>query len=126
MNGLLSLLLTTQAVIAAPAMPIDFSDALQRADANEAALAPAMKATLVQSQDTALHAAMASCVDLAPGKLPAFTIVLKLDAAGHSSNSWRNNDVPMVRCVERALAMQRYPTNQQADFFTSFVVTFKP
>lgn len=119
---LLSLLLATQAVAAPP----DFSAALNRADANEAGLDRSVKAALVQSQDAALHAALANCVNLAPGKLPAFSIVLQLDPAGQPLHSWRNNDLPMVRCVERELAKATYPTNRQPDFFMSFVVTFEP
>lgn len=125
MIAMVALLLAAQAVTT-PALPLEFSDALKRADINEAALDPSIKATLVGNQDTTLHAAMASCVDLAPGKLPDFTIVLQLDSAGRSLNSWRNNNVPMVRCVERELAKATYPTNQRPDFFMSFVVTFEP
>lgn len=119
-------LLVAAHVLASPAPPLEFESALGRADTNEATLDPVIKATLVRSQDTALHAAMASCVDLAPGKLPDFTIVLELDPAGHSVNSWRNNNVPMVRCVERELSGRTYPTNQRPHFFMSFVVTFAP
>jgi hypothetical protein len=125
MIAMVALLLVAQTV-ATPATPIEFSDAIRRADTNEAALDPTLKATLVRAQDIALKASMASCVDLAPGKLPNFTVVLELDSAGHSLNSWRNNNVPMVRCVERELAKGTYPTNQRPDFFMSFVVTFEP
>lgn len=121
---MVALVLATQAV-AAPSLPLEFSDALKRADTNEAALDPTIRATLVRSQDTTLKAAMANCVDLAPGKLPDFTIALQLDPAGHSLNSWRNSNVPMVRCVERELTKAVYPTNQHPDFFMSFVVTFE-
>ena len=124
MIAIVALLLATQTVPAA-GTPLEFSDALKRADKNEAALAQPVKATLVRSQDAALHAAMASCVNLAPGKLPDFTIVLQLDPAGRSLNSWRNNNVPMVRCVERELAKGTYPTDQRPDFYMSFVVTFE-
>ena len=123
MIATVALLLAMQTVAAAA--PLEFSDALKRADTNEAALDPTIKAALIRSQDTSLHAAMAGCVDLAPGKLPEFTIVLQLDPAGRSLNSWRNNNVPMVRCVERELAKATYPTNHTADFFMSFVVTFE-
>jgi hypothetical protein len=122
---LVALLLAAQTA-AIPANPLEFRDALKRADMNESALDPGIKATLVHVQDAALHASMARCVNLAPGKLPTFTIVLQLDAAGRSLNSWRNNDVPMVRCVERELAKADYPTNHGPDFFMSFVVTFEP
>lgn len=125
MIAMIALLLAAQTVTT-PATPLEFSDALKRADRNEAALDPAIKATLVRAQDTALKASMASCVDLAPGKLPHFTVVLELDSAGRPLNSWRNNDVPMVRCVERELAKAIYPTTTDPDFFMSFVVTFKP
>ena len=123
MISMVALLLAAQAV--ALSAPLEFSDALKRADTNEAALDPTIKAALVRSQDTSLHAAMASCVDLAPGKLPNFTVVLQLDSSGRSLNSWRNNNVPMVRCVERELVKATYPTNHAADFFMSFVVTFE-
>ena len=127
MISMVALLLAAQMVTAPtkPTTPVEFSDALKHADSNEAALDPAIKAMLVRDQDSALHAAMASCVDLAPGKLPDFTIVLVLDSSGRSMNSWRNNNVPMVRCVERELAKAAYPTDQRADFFMSFVVTFE-
>ena len=122
---MVALLLAAQTV-ATPATSLEFSDALKRADTNEAALDPKIKATLVQTQDTALKTSMASCVDLAPGKLPNFTVVLELDSAGRSLNSWRNNNVPMVRCVERELAKATYPTSKRSNFFMSFVVTFEP
>ena len=125
MIEMVALLLVAQTV-ATSTKPIEFSDALKRADTNEAVLEPTVKATLVRSQDAALKASMASCVDLAPGKLPNFTIVLELDSVGHSLNSWRNNNVPMVRCVERELVKSAYPTNRQSNFFMSFVVTFEP
>ena len=125
MIAMVALMVAAQTV-ASPATPLEFSDALRRADANEAALDPNIKATLVKSQDAQLRSAMASCVDLAPGKLPNFTVVLQLDSAGQSLNSWRNDNVPMVRCVERELAKATYPTNHTADFFMSFVVTFEP
>ena len=125
MTPLVALFLAMQTV-STPSIPLEFSDALKRADANEGALDPTIKATLVHAQDAALHTAMASCVDLAPGKLPSFTIVLQLDPVGRHLNSWRNNNVPMVRCVERELAKAAYPTNQRPDFFMSFVVTFEP
>ncbi len=124
MIAVLSLLFAAQA-LTAPAAPLEFNDALKRADTNEAALDPIIKAALVRNQDTLLRAAMAGCVDLAPGKLPDFTIVLELDSAGHSLNSWRNNNVPMVRCVERELSKGAYPTDQRPHFFMSFVVTFE-
>ncbi|MGV8923158.1 MAG: hypothetical protein ACOH1L_07400 [Thermomonas sp.] len=125
MIAMVALLLAAQTVIT-PATPFEFSDALDRADTHEAALDPTIKATLVRAQNTALKASMASCVNLAPGKLPHFTVVLELDSSGHSLNSWRNNNVPMVRCVERELAKATYPTNRDPDFFMSFVVTFEP
>lgn len=125
MIAIVALLLATQTV-QPQIMPLEFSDALKRADTNEAALDPTIKATLVRAQDATLKASMASCVDLAPGKLPNFTVVLELDSSGRSLNSWRNNNVPMVRCVERELAKAAYPTNQRRDFFMSFVVTFEP
>ena len=125
MIAMVALLLAAQTV-AKPATALEFTDALKRADTNEAALDPTVKATLVRAQDAALKASMVSCVDLAPGKLPNFTVVLELDSAVHSLNSWRNNNVPMVRCVERELAKGSYPTNQSPDFFMSFVVTFEP
>ncbi|RYZ21560.1 MAG: hypothetical protein EOO16_12440 [Chitinophagaceae bacterium] len=115
-------LLLSQALAA----PIEFSDALKLADANEAALEPLVKTILVQSQDTALKAALANCVDLAPARLPAFTIVLKLDSTGHAAQSWRNNEIPMVRCVEKDLSKGAYKTNGSDEFFVSFVVSFTP
>ena len=125
MIALVALLLAAQTVTTPPA-PLEFNDALKRADTNEAALDPDILATLVRTQNAVLKASMASCVDLAPGKLPNFTIVLQLDSAGQSLTSWRNNDVPMVRCVERELAKSSYPTNKRPEFFMSFVVTFEP
>ncbi|QIL21090.1 hypothetical protein [Thermomonas sp. HDW16] len=122
MKILVQTLLLSQALVA----PLEFSDALKLADKNEAGLEAGVKSTLVQSQDTALHAAMANCVALAPGKLPAFTIVLKLDASGHALQSWRNNDLPVVRCAERELRNGSYKTNGQDEFYTSFVVSFTP
>ena len=122
MRILVQMLFLSQALAA----PLEFGDALKLADKNEAALEASVKKALVQSQDTALHAAMANCVALAPGKLPAFTIVLKLDASGHALQSWRNNDLPIVRCAERELRNGAYKTNGQGDFFTSFVVSFTP
>lgn len=118
---LLAMLLSAQSAVP----PLDFNGALKRADTNEAGLDPSSKATLVQSQDTALHEALARCVNLAPGRLPAFSIVLQLDAAGRSLQSWRDSDVPMVRCVEAELVKVTYPIHHTPDFFTSFVVTFE-
>ena len=122
MKILVQSLLLLQALTA----PLEFSDALKLADKNEAALEAGVKKVLIQSQDAALHAAMANCVALAPGKLPAFTIVLKLDASGHSLQSWRNNDLPIVRCAEKELRNGAYKTNGKGDFYTSFVVSFTP
>ena len=119
---LLPSLLLSQAL----AVPVGFDDALRLADRNEAALAAEAKAALVQSQDVALRAAVASCAALAPGKLPAFTIVLELDGGGRAIQSWRNNDLPMVRCVEKELRQRAYRSNGQGGFFTSFVVSFTP
>lgn len=122
MKMLIQSLLLSQAL----ATPIEFGDALKLADQNEAAMEAGARTLLVQGQDFALHAAMASCVALAPGKLPAFTVVLALDAAGRATRSWRNNDLPMVRCVERELRNGAYKTNGKDDFFISFVVSFTP
>ena len=122
MKILIQALLASQALVS----PVEFSDALKLADKNEAGLEARAKSALVRSQDAELHKAMANCVDLAPGRLPAFTVVLKLDGSGQAVQSWRNNDLPVVRCAERELRNGTYKTNGQANFFTSFVVSFTP
>ncbi len=106
------------------AAPIGFDQALRLADRDEAALEAGAKAVLVQSQDAALQAAAASCVALAPGQLPAFTIVLALDSSGRATRSWRNSDVPMVLCVERELRNGSYGSSGRDESFVSFVVSF--
>jgi len=122
----MKLLILSMLAAQALAAPLDFADALKLADANEAALDADAKAALMQSQDAALRTATAGCVSLAPGRLPAFTIVMELDADGRALNSWRDSDLPMVRCVERELRNGAYRTTGKGGFFMSFVVSFTP
>jgi hypothetical protein len=105
------------------AAPIDFRQAKARADANEASLAPALHAQLLEAQGRALKTAVATCRQPNPD-LYRFTVVLSLNADGSVASSWLQGRTSLARCVRGQLAGSGLPGHWPTPFYTSFEVSF--
>ncbi len=116
---IIAMLFAAQVAVA----PLNYSQAKARADASEAAMAPALYATLLARQDKALHEAVGACKEAHPDYY-RFTVVLSLRADGSVAGSWLQGRTTLARCVHAQLATQGLPGHWPRPFYTSFEVSF--
>lgn len=104
---------------------LDYTQAKQRADADEAALAPEQAASLRVAQAIALDAGIGACATPAADTSP-FVVVAELDATGKVVRTWREGATPLAICVQKQIAGRTLSAPGRAPFFTSFELSFTP
>jgi hypothetical protein len=120
---MLTTLVLLAAAVTAP-VEIDYTAAKARADAQEAALSPAMQRALRDAQRKRVDRALSVCES--DGRPTPFNIVLELDAAGRTVNKWRDADTVLAKCFEAQVSAQPFFVPEQAPFYTFFEFTFTP
>jgi hypothetical protein len=120
---MLTTLILLTAAVTAP-VEIDYTAARARADAQEAALSPAMQRALRDAQQKRVDRALDICES--DGRPKPFNIVLELDANGRTVRQWRDSDTVLAKCFEAQVSAQPFFVPEQAPFFTYFEFTFTP
>ena len=113
------------AVAAHAQSPTDYTQAKQRADADEASLPAATSQTLLDAQSRVLGEAIAECATPNADTAP-FVIVAELDAAGAVSRTWREGGTPLAICVQKQINRKTLAAPPRAPFYTSFELSFTP
>jgi len=111
------------ASIAHAQSPADYTDAKQRADADEASLPAADAGAMRDAQGVALDAAIAGCATPTADTSP-FVVVAELDATGKVVRTWREGSTPLAICVQKRIAGSTLSAPPRAPFFTSFELSF--
>ena len=121
---LLLALLAPLADAAEPA-PLDFAQAKALADRDEAALAAEAAMRIRQAQSAALDEGVAACAMPSASTEP-FIVVVRLDAQGAVTASWRKGDTPLAICVEKFLRKRTLPAPDGAPLYLSYELSFVP
>lgn len=111
------------ASIAHAQSPAEYTDAKQRADADEASLPAADAGAMRDAQGVALDAAIAGCATPTADTSP-FVVVAELDATGKVVRTWREGSTPLAICVQKRIAGSTLSAPPRAPFFTSFELSF--
>lgn len=121
------LLLTLLAPLAEAAEPatLDFAQAKALADRDEAALAAEAVERIHQAQSAALDEGVAACAMPSASTEP-FIVVVRLDAQGAVTGSWRKGDTPLAICMEKFLRKRRLPALAGAPLYLSYELSFVP
>jgi len=113
------------AVVTLAQSPTDYTQAKQRADADEASLPAATSQTLRGAQSRVLDEAIAECATPNADTAP-FVIVAELDAAGAVRRTWREGSTPLAICVQKQINRKTLAAPPRAPFYTSFELSFTP
>ena len=117
---------TMVAAVAAHAQaPTDYTQAKQRADADEASLPAATSQALRETQARVLQDAAAECATPNADTSP-FVIVAELDTAGAVRRTWREGGTPLAICVQKQVNGKSLAPPPRAPFYTSFELSFTP
>jgi hypothetical protein len=121
----LGLLVTPQAAPAVPAPVVEYIDAKRLADADEATLVGPAHAAMRAAQARLLDAGVVACsLGIPQRDFTAFTIVMRLDAAGQVRDTWRQGSSPLAICVQRYLRGKTVFTPPRDRFHMSLEVSF--
>lgn len=121
--------LGTLAVSVTPAFAAvhSYADAKTLADHDEAAATRVQTGDLRASQNAAIDRIIPQCVQTAgPGGMPAFVVVVELDASGKVLMTWRDGDSDFAACFERKLGMLSLFVPPHAPFYASFEMSMSP
>jgi len=109
------------------AQEMDFTAAKFAADADEASLDAATRASAHEQQRTFLDARVAACANIrTTAQLEDFVVVAELDATGHVAKTWRRGDSPLALCIERDARGKLMFVPPHAPFHASLEVGFTP
>ena len=117
----LVLALLTGAVHAAPAL--EYAEAKDLADRDEAGLSAPQRAELRISQGTLLESGTAACATPNPD-LSALVVVMELDAQGKVVRTWLQGSSPLAICLRRHAMAQSLSAPPHAPFYTSIELSF--
>nr|WP_298153648.1 hypothetical protein [uncultured Pseudoxanthomonas sp.] len=104
---------------------MDYAQAKQRADADEASLHPLTSQAMREAQARVLDDAIARCAAPDADTSP-FVVVAELDAAGKVVRTWRDGGTALAACVQAQIAGRTLPAPPRAPFLTSFELSFTP
>lgn len=123
---MLDLLLVLLSASASSAMT--YEQAHLRAQKDQASLPAAKRQDLYATHNRIAAIAFDACMPMpAPKQLPAFTIVMELNAQGQVSNTWLNNkQTSIARCMQLEFAGKKTIKPVRAPFYTSFEFTPGP
>jgi len=120
------LMLATATALSAHAQStMDYAQAKQRADADEASLHALTSRAMRDAQARVLDDAIARCAAPDADTSP-FVVVAELDAAGQVVRTWREGGTVLAACVQAQIAGRTLPAPPRAPFLTSFELSFTP
>lgn len=110
----------------AVAMPVvEYVDAKRLADADEKTLVGPAHESMRAAQARLLNAGVVECSLGKPQKdFSAFTIVMRLDAAGQVRDTWRQGSSPLAICLQRYVRGKTVFTPPRDGFHMSLEITF--
>ena len=121
-----TLLLAASTALSAHAQStMDYAQAKQRADADEASLHALTSRAMRDAQARVLDDAIAGCATPTADTSP-FVVVAELDTTGKVVRTWREGGTPLAICVQKQIASSALSPPPRAPFFTSFELSFTP
>ena len=114
-------------LLAAPqASPVvEYVDAKRLADADEKTLVGPAHEAMRAAQARLLNAGVVECSLGKPQKdFTAFTIVMRLDAAGQVRDTWRQGSSPLAICLQRYVRGKTVFTPPRDGFHMSLEISF--
>ena len=128
MTATLALALGLLAPQASPtvAVPVvEYVDAKRLADADEKTLVGPAHEAMRAAQARLLNAGVVECSLGKPQKdFTAFTIVMRLDAAGQVRDTWRQGSSPLAICLQRYVRGKTVFTPPRDGFHMSLEISF--
>ena len=113
---------------AAPAMAVpvvEYVDAKRLSDADEKTLVGPAHEAMRAAQARLLNAGVVECSLGKPQKdFTAFTIVMRLDAAGQVRDTWRQGSSPLAICLQRYVRGKTVFTPPRDGFHMSLEISF--
>ena len=121
----LGLLAAPQAAPAVAVPVVEYVDAKRLADADEKTLVGAAHEAMRAAQARLLNAGVVECSLGKPQKdFSAFTIVMRLDAAGQVRDTWRQGSSPLAICLQRYVRGKTVFTPPRDGFHMSLEISF--
>ena len=121
----LGLLAAPQASPAVAVPVVEYVDAKRLADADEKTLVGPAHEAMRAAQARLLNAGVVECSLGKPQKdFTAFTIVMRLDAAGQVRDTWRQGNSPLAICLQKYLRDKVVFTPPKPVFYTSLAISF--
>ena len=110
----------------AVAMPVvEYVDAKRLADADEKTLVGPAHEAMRAAQARLLNAGVVECSLGKPQKdFTAFTIVMRLDAAGQVRDTWRQGSSPLAICLQRYVRGKPLFVPPRAPFHAALEISF--
>lgn len=120
-------LLLLLALDGSPGAPpgMDYQQARQRAERDEAALPADAAEALRTAQSALVQGASAACATPAP-QLSRFTVVMELDAAGEVVQTWLQGDSALAICFRKHARQASLPPPPAAPFHAYIELSFEP
>ena len=107
------------------AEPLEYYDARKLADADEAGVTGPARDAMLAAQRKLLDAGVVECSLGKPQKdFSAFTIVMRLDAAGQVRDTWRQGSSPLAICLQRYVRGKSVFTPPRDGFHMSLEISF--
>ena len=123
----LGLLAAPQAAPAVAMPVVEYVDAKRLADADEKTLVGPAHEAMRAAQARLLNAGVVECSLGKPQKdFTAFTIVMRLDAAGQVRDTWRQGSSPLAICLQRFVRGKQVFVPPRAPFHVSLEISFTP
>ena len=121
----LGLLAAPQAAPAVAVPVVEYVDAKRLADADEKTLVGPAHEAMRAAQARLLNAGVVECSLGKPQKdFSAFTIVMRLDAAGQVRDTWRQGSSPLAICLQRYVRGKTVFTPPRDGFHMSLEISF--
>ena len=121
----LGLLAAPQASPAVAVPVVEYVDAKRLADADEKTLVGPAHEAMRAAQARLLNAGVVECSLGKPQKdFTAFTIVMRLDAAGQVRDTWRQGSSPLAICLQRYVRGKSVFTPPRDGFHMSLEISF--
>ena len=121
----LGLLAAPQASPAVAVPVVEYVDAKRLADADEKTLIGPAHEAMRAAQARLLNAGVVECSLGKPQKdFSAFTIVMRLDAAGQVRDTWRQGSSPLAICLQRYVRGKTVFTPPRDGFHMSLEISF--
>lgn len=126
-RALTMLLLAGLAPAQAADKPLEYFEAKQLADADEAGMIGAAKQSMLAAQRKLLDEGVVECSLGKPqSDFSAFTIVIRMDAQGVVQETWRQGASPLAICLQRFVRGKQVFVPPRAPFHVSLEISFTP